>query len=46
LNFGTDSTFSMFNHRWKIASVTETRIELKDYSSTGTVERTLVLERR
>lgn len=46
LNFGTDSTFSLFNHRWKIASVTETRIELKDYSSTGTVERILVLERR
>ena len=46
LNFGTDSTFSLFNHRWKIASVSETRIELKDYSSTGTVERILVLERR
>jgi hypothetical protein len=46
LNFGTDSTFSLFNHRWKIASVSETRIELKDYSSTGTIERILVLERR
>ncbi len=46
LNFGTDSNFNMFNHRWKIASVNETRIELKDYSSTGTVERTVVLERR
>ena len=46
LNFGTASNFNMFNHRWKIVSVTETRIELVDYSSTGTVERTLVLERR
>ena len=46
LNFGIDSNFNMFNHRWKIVSVTETRIELVDYSSTGTVERTLVLERR
>jgi hypothetical protein len=46
LNFGTDSNFNMFNHRWKIVSITETRIELKDYSSTGTVERILVFERR
>jgi len=46
LNFGIDSTFSLFNYRWKIASVTETRIELVDLSSTGTVERKLVLERR
>ena len=46
LNFGTDSNFNMFNHRWRIASVTENRIELKDLSSTGTIERLLVLERR
>jgi len=46
LNFGADSNFKMLNHRWKIAMVTETRIELKDFSSTGTVERVLVLERR
>lgn len=46
LNFGTGSNFNMFNHRWKIASVTENRIELKDYSSTGTIERIVVLERR
>jgi len=46
LNFGTGSNFNMFNHRWKITSVTETRIELTDYSADGTVERTVVLERR
>lgn len=46
LNFGTDSNFKMFNHRWRIVSVTENRIELKDLSSTGTIERILVLERR
>jgi hypothetical protein len=46
LNFGTGNSYSVFNHRWKIASVSETRIELKDYSSTGTIERILVLERR
>ncbi len=46
LNFGTDNSYSVFNHRWKIVSVTETRIELKDFSATGTVERILVLERR
>ena len=46
LNFGTDSNFKMFNHRWRIVSVTENRIVLKDLSSTGTIERILVLERR
>lgn len=46
LNFGTGSNFNMFNNRWKITSVNETRIELTDYSADGTVERTVVLERR
>ena len=46
LNFGTDSNFNMFNHRWRIVSISENRIELKDLSSTGTIERQLVLERR
>ena len=45
LNFGLDSSFSEFNHRWKIAEVSENRIELHDLSSSGTVERILVLER-
>jgi len=46
LNFGTDSNFNMFNHRWKIASISENRIELKDLSANGTIERILVFERR
>ena len=46
LNFGMGNSYSVFNHRWRIVSVTENRIELKDLSSTGTIERILVLERR
>ena len=46
LNFGLEPPFEVLNHRWKIVSVNETRIELKDLSSTGTVERILVLERQ
>lgn len=46
LNFGNDNSYSVFNHRWRIVSITENRIELKDYSASGTVERTLVLERQ
>ena len=45
LNFGLEPPFEVLNHRWKMVSVNETRIELKDLSSTGTVERILVLER-
>ncbi|MFC4720741.1 hypothetical protein ACFO5O_00290 [Geojedonia litorea] len=45
LNFGSESTFNEFNHRWKIKEITETRIELKDYSANGTVERILVFEK-
>ena len=46
LNFGTGSNFNMFNHRWKIASITETEIKLKDLSSDGSIERILELKRR
>ena len=46
LNFGTDSNFNMFNYRWKIASISENRIELKDLSANGTIERILVFEKR
>jgi len=46
LNFGLELPFKALNYRWKIVSVTETRIELKDFSSNGTVERVLVLERQ
>jgi hypothetical protein len=45
MNFGSQSTFNEFNNRWKIIEVTETKIYLKDFSSTGTVEKILVLER-
>ncbi|GGK33305.1 hypothetical protein GCM10007962_29570 [Yeosuana aromativorans] len=44
LNFGIEPPFQVINHRWKITSISQTRIELKDFSSTGTVERVLVLE--
>ena len=48
LNFGTDSNFNMFNHRWEIVSNTENRIELKYYGLPGTsnIENILVLEKR
>jgi hypothetical protein len=46
LNFGLEAPFGDLNNRWKIVSVTATRIELKDFSSTGSVERILVLERK
>jgi hypothetical protein len=46
LNFGTGSNFNMFNNRWKIASITETEIKLKDLSSDGSIERILELKRR
>ena len=46
LNFGTGSNFNMFNHRWKIASITETEIILKDLSSDGSIERILELKKR
>jgi len=40
-----DAPFNELSHRWKIAEISENRIELKDYSSTGSVERKLVFER-
>ncbi|WP_157515040.1 hypothetical protein [Gaetbulibacter saemankumensis] len=46
LRFGSEAPFSYLNHRYKITSVSSTRIELKDFSSTGTVESVLVLDRK
>jgi len=40
-----DAPFNELSHRWKIAEISENRIELKDYSSIGSVERKLVFER-
>ncbi len=44
LNFGDDLTLSEFNDDWSIVSVSNTRIELKDQSSDGSLD-TLVFER-
>lgn len=41
----TEEPFNELSHRWKIAEISENRIELKDYSSTGSVESRLVFER-
>ena len=38
--------FDVLSNRWKITSITATRIELKNFSSTGEVESILVLERK
>lgn len=45
LNFGAVSPFDEFNYRWKILEISENRIELVDFSSTGNIERKLVLEK-
>ncbi len=46
LNFRTlNEPFSELKHRWKIKDITPNRIELKDYNSSGEIERILVLEK-
>ncbi|ULC60277.1 hypothetical protein MBM09_04630 [Flaviramulus sp. BrNp1-15] len=45
LYFNDYVPFDTLNHRWKIVEVTANRIELRDFSSTGEVERILVLEK-
>ncbi len=44
MRFGSIAPFSELSHRWKIKEISPNRIELKDYSSTGEIERILVLE--
>ncbi len=44
MHFGIEAPFDDLNHRWVIKSITENRIELKDYDANGAVERILVLE--
>ncbi len=45
LNFRTqDQPFGELRNRWKIKEITPNRIELKDYSANGEIERVLVLE--
>lgn len=44
--YGVAEPFNEFNYRWKIVEVGESRIELRDYSSTGATERILVLEKQ
>ncbi|MFI1771718.1 hypothetical protein [Thalassobellus citreus] len=46
LFFGNNAPFDNLNYRWKIKEITSDRIELKDYSSTGAIERILVLEKK
>ncbi|WP_308990544.1 hypothetical protein QLS71_003575 [Mariniflexile litorale] len=38
------SPFFLLNGRWEIKEATATRIELKDYSTTGAIKRILILE--
>jgi hypothetical protein len=44
--FANVAPFNELTHRWKIVEITPNRIELKDFSSTGDVERILVLEKK
>ncbi|NMH87832.1 hypothetical protein [Flavivirga algicola] len=46
MHFGTEAPFNTLNHRWMIKSITETRVELKDYTAEGGIERILVLEQK
>ena len=46
LLFENQAPFNELTYRWRIKSITPNRIELKDLSSTGTVERILVLEKK
>ena len=46
MHYGIEAPFDELNYRWRIVDVSLNRIELKDLSSTGTVERRLVLERK
>lgn len=41
----TDAPFNELSHRWKIAEISDNRIELKDYNANGEVERKLVFEK-
>ena len=45
LNFGLEQPFNEFNDRWKVISITETRLELLDISGGDGSEEILVLER-
>jgi hypothetical protein len=44
--FGDNAPFRTLNNRWAIKEITQNRIELKDYSANGEVERILVLEKK
>ncbi|WP_372753978.1 hypothetical protein [Mariniflexile sp.] len=46
LYFKNQEPFNELNYRWRITSVTTSRIELTDFSASGIAERTLVLEKK
>ncbi len=46
MHYGIEEPFDELNHRWKIKEISPNRIELKDYSANGEIERILVLEKR
>ncbi|MCH4553706.1 hypothetical protein [Aestuariibaculum lutulentum] len=46
MHFEETEPFTVLNHRWRVKEVSTTRIELKDLSASGAVERILVLEKR
>ena len=46
MHYGIEPPFQVLNHRWKIVEISPNRIEMKDYSANGVVERILVLEKK
>jgi len=46
LQFANKAPFNELNFRWRIKSISATRIELKELNSTGAIVRLLVLEKK
>lgn len=46
LHFANQAPFNELNFRWRIKSISPNRIELKDISASGTIERLLILEKK
>ena len=46
MHYGINEPFKELNDRWRVKEITSDRIELKDYSANGEIERVLVLEKK
>ena len=46
LNFGLEPPFKQLNYRWKVLEINDERIKLVDFADDGSIERTLILEKK